>query len=81
MEAKAKQLSFSINEAMVFPRFAKKNNMALHLRFLQSLVEVSAEKNSTIVFPVPIDPLAPFSRRAKLGSTGIRRCPWQLEES
>lgn len=60
MEAKAKQLSFSINEAMVFPRFAKKNNMALHLRFLQSLVEVSAEKNSTIVFPVPIDPLAPF---------------------
>jgi SPFH domain / Band 7 family len=30
-----------------------KHPMALHLRFLQSLVEVSAEKNSTIIFPVP----------------------------
>jgi regulator of protease activity HflC (stomatin/prohibitin superfamily) len=29
--------------------------IALHLRFLQSLVEVSAENNSTVVFPVPID--------------------------
>jgi regulator of protease activity HflC (stomatin/prohibitin superfamily) len=28
---------------------------AMHLRFLQSLVEVSAEKNQTIVLPVPID--------------------------
>jgi len=37
-----------------------KNPMALHLRFLQSLVEVSAEKNSTIIFPVPIDLLTPF---------------------
>jgi regulator of protease activity HflC (stomatin/prohibitin superfamily) len=32
-----------------------KQPIALHLRFLQSLVEVSAENNSTIVFPVPID--------------------------
>jgi regulator of protease activity HflC (stomatin/prohibitin superfamily) len=29
--------------------------MALQLRFLQTLVEVGAENNSTIVFPVPID--------------------------
>ena len=28
---------------------------AMQLRFLQTLVEVSAEKNSTLVFPVPID--------------------------
>lgn len=28
---------------------------ALQLRFLQTLVEVAAEKNSTVVFPVPID--------------------------
>lgn len=33
---------------------------AVQLRFLQSLVEVSAEKNSTIVFPIPIDLLSPF---------------------
>ncbi len=28
---------------------------AMNLRFLQTLVEVSAEKNSTLIFPVPID--------------------------
>src|SRR5207237_10489755 len=33
---------------------------ALHLRFLQSLVEVSAENNSTIIVPVPIDLLRRF---------------------
>lgn len=34
--------------------------MALQLRFLQTLTEVAAEKNSTTIFPVPIDILAPF---------------------
>ena len=29
--------------------------VAIHLRYLQTLVEIAAEKNSTIVFPVPID--------------------------
>jgi regulator of protease activity HflC (stomatin/prohibitin superfamily) len=33
----------------------EKQPIALHLRFLQSLVEVSAENNSTIIFPVPVD--------------------------
>ncbi len=33
---------------------------ALQLRFLQTLTEVAAEKNSTIIFPVPIDVIAPF---------------------
>jgi len=42
-----------------------KHPMALHLRFLQSLVEVSAEKNSTIIFPVPIDLLAPFLKKSE----------------
>jgi regulator of protease activity HflC (stomatin/prohibitin superfamily) len=28
---------------------------AIHLRFLQSLVEVSAEKNHTVVLPLPVD--------------------------
>ena len=32
-----------------------KHPTALHLRFLQSLVEVSADNNSTVVLPVPID--------------------------
>jgi regulator of protease activity HflC (stomatin/prohibitin superfamily) len=29
--------------------------MALHLRYLQTLTDIAAEKNSTIIFPVPID--------------------------
>jgi|UniRef100_A0A7C4EYZ7 regulator of protease activity HflC (stomatin/prohibitin superfamily) len=38
---------------------------ALQLRFLQTLVEVSAEKNSTTIFPVPIDLLEPFLKKHK----------------
>ena len=33
---------------------------ALQLRYLQTLTEVSAEKNSTIIFPVPIDLIKMF---------------------
>jgi len=29
--------------------------VAIHLRYLQTLTEIAAEKNSTIVFPIPID--------------------------
>ena len=37
-----------------------KQPIAMQLRFLQSLVEVSAENNSTVVVPVPIDLLRRF---------------------
>jgi len=37
-----------------------KSSLTLQLRFLQTLTEVAAEKNSTIVFPVPIDLFTPF---------------------
>ena len=37
-----------------------KTPTAVQLRFLQALVEVSAEKNSTVIFPIPIDLLTPF---------------------
>ncbi|HEX9662100.1 MAG TPA: slipin family protein [Candidatus Binatia bacterium] len=40
-----------------------KQPMALQLRFLQSLVEVASEKNSTTIFPVPIDLLTPFIKK------------------
>jgi regulator of protease activity HflC (stomatin/prohibitin superfamily) len=42
-----------------------KEPTALQLRFLQTLVEVSAEKSSTILFPIPIDLLEPFLRKHK----------------
>jgi len=39
---------------------------ALQLRFLQTLTEIATEKNSTIIFPVPIDLVKPFiSKDAK----------------
>lgn len=37
----------------------------LQLRFLQTLTEVATEKNSTIIFPVPIDLIAPFIDKKK----------------
>jgi regulator of protease activity HflC (stomatin/prohibitin superfamily) len=33
---------------------------ALQLRYLQTLTEIAAEKNSTIIFPFPIDLIRPF---------------------
>jgi regulator of protease activity HflC (stomatin/prohibitin superfamily) len=38
---------------------------ALQLRFLQTLTEVASEKNSTTIFPVPIDLLEPFMKYYK----------------
>ena len=40
-----------------------KEPTALQLRYLQTLVEIAAEKNSTTIFPVPIDLLEPFMRK------------------
>ena len=35
---------------------------ALQLRYLQTLTNISAEKNSTIIFPLPIELLANFNK-------------------
>ncbi len=35
---------------------------SIQLRYLQTLVEIAAEKNSTVIFPLPIDLLEPFLR-------------------
>jgi regulator of protease activity HflC (stomatin/prohibitin superfamily) len=42
-----------------------RNPIALQLRYLQTLVEVAAEKNSTTIFPVPIDIISPFLQAMK----------------
>ena len=39
------------------------NPVGLQLRYLQTLTEIAAEKNSTIVFPLPIDTLAAFFKK------------------
>ncbi|HLG93249.1 MAG TPA: slipin family protein [candidate division Zixibacteria bacterium] len=41
-----------------------KEPSAITLRFLSTLVEIGADKNSTIVFPLPIDLLTPFLKQA-----------------
>lgn len=41
-----------------------KQPIALQLRFLQTLADIATEKNSTILFPIPIDLLTPFMNNA-----------------
>ena len=47
---------------------------ALQLRYLQTLLEIGADQNSTIVFPLPLDMLRPFlDGAARAGSAnGVR---------
>jgi regulator of protease activity HflC (stomatin/prohibitin superfamily) len=53
----AKQLSAAADTMSVNP-------VTLQLRYLQTLVEVAAENNSTLVFPIPIEILKPFLKKA-----------------
>jgi regulator of protease activity HflC (stomatin/prohibitin superfamily) len=54
------QAATRLSEAAVI---IAKEPTALQLRYLQTLVEVAAEKNSTTIFPIPIDLLEPFLKR------------------
>ena len=45
------------------------NPTTLQLRYLQTLTEVASEKNSTILFPLPIDLLKPFMKRLAADAT------------
>lgn len=42
-----------------------RNPIALQLRYLQTLVQVAGDKNSTTIFPVPIDILSPLLQALK----------------
>ena len=46
-------------------RIISETPIALQLRYLQTLTEIGADKNSTIIFPLPIDLLEPFLERAR----------------
>jgi regulator of protease activity HflC (stomatin/prohibitin superfamily) len=39
----------------------QKQPAAIQLRYLQTLVEIGSEKNTTVVFPVPVDMLTSFT--------------------
>ncbi len=43
----------------------QKEPATLQLRYLQTLTEIAAEKNSTIIFPLPIDTISQFMNMAK----------------
>jgi regulator of protease activity HflC (stomatin/prohibitin superfamily) len=43
---------------------------ALQLRYLQTLTEIATERNSTILFPLPIDLIRPFLERADASGAG-----------
>ncbi|MCK4595832.1 slipin family protein [candidate division WOR-3 bacterium] len=42
-----------------------KSPSALQLRFLGTLADIATERNSTIIFPIPIDLIKPFLEKAK----------------
>jgi regulator of protease activity HflC (stomatin/prohibitin superfamily) len=44
-----------------------KDPTALQLRYLQTLSEIATEKNSTILFPIPIDLFKPFLKKNEKG--------------
>jgi regulator of protease activity HflC (stomatin/prohibitin superfamily) len=56
----AEKLAEAANIMSVYPA-------AMHLRFLQTLTEVSTEKNSTMILPLPIDLLKSFFQKKEKG--------------
>jgi regulator of protease activity HflC (stomatin/prohibitin superfamily) len=49
----------------------QKQPAALQLRYLQTLVEIGAEKNTTIVFPLPLDIISSLGRALERAATGV----------
>ena len=47
-----------------------RQSSALQLRYLQTLTEIATEKNSTIVFPLPMDLIRPFLEGAAARGEG-----------
>ena len=48
--------------------------VTLQLRYLQTLTEIASEKNSTVVFPIPIDLITMFMNgRAGSSNAPVRR--------
>jgi regulator of protease activity HflC (stomatin/prohibitin superfamily) len=48
---------------------------AITLRYLQTLTEIAAEKNSTVVFPLPIDLVEPLAELLKRGAGMMNSAP------
>ena len=46
-------------------RLMSEEPMSLQMRYLQTLAEIATEKNSTTIFPIPIDLIKPFLEKSK----------------
>ncbi len=57
-----KQAAETLAEAA---RMLGKEELALQLRYLQTLKEISSEKTNTIVFPLPLDLIEPLVKMRK----------------
>ena len=55
--------------------------MAMQMRYLQALAEVAADKNSTIIFPLPIELLAPFLKHGRDGASTAVMPNGRLDET
>jgi len=55
--------------------------MAMQMRYLQALAEVAADKNSTIIFPLPIELLAPFLKHGGNGASPASLTNGQPEDA
>ncbi len=51
------------------------NPATLQLRYLQTLLEMGVNQNTTIVFPLPMDVISPFVEMAKGAASGTPRKP------
>ena len=55
--------------------------MAMQMRYLQALAEVAADKNSTIIFPLPIELLAPFLKHGRDGASSAALTNGKAEDA
>ncbi len=47
--------------------FCQQSPASLQLRYLQTLLELGADQNSTVVFPLPVDIIGPFLNKLVAG--------------
>jgi regulator of protease activity HflC (stomatin/prohibitin superfamily) len=55
------------------------NPITLQLRYLQTLAEIATEKNSTTIFPLPIDLVEPFIRFRQMASGPAQPPPGSID--
>ena len=66
MDARLGELEWNLQQEQELRQAAEtlsRSPASLQLRYLQTLLELGADQNSTVVFPLPIDIIGPFVDR------------------